>query len=141
MENNTLKETRNSDLWLFFVFLGFFNNFIFYYIGIKSKYQRYIQYGHFYTFIWFLFIFSLILKDQFFSTCMLLVYIFSYIAGIFLGLLSKKYYNYRLILLKEAASLNLVSKKIDITDNYDLYYLINSKVPESASVFEEHVSF
>ena len=141
MENNTLKETRNSDLWLFFVFLGFFNNFIFYSIGIKSKYQRYIQYGHFYTFIWFLFIFSLILKDQFFSTCMLLVYIFSYISGIFLVLLSKKYYNYRLILLKEAASLNLVSKKIDITANYDLHYLINSKVTESASVFEEHVSF
>ena len=67
---------------------------------------------------------------------MLLVYIFSYIAGIYLGFSSKKYYTYRLILLEEAESLNLINKKIDITDNYDLYYLINSKNITSESVFK-----
>ena len=136
MENNTLKETRNFNLWLLFLFFGIFNNFIFYYIGIRSKYRRYIQFGHFYTFIWLLYIFSLIIKDNSFSSIIPLIYMFSYPAGIYLGFSSRKYYSYRLILLKEAASLNLINQKITVTDNYDLYYLINSTVPQPGSVFE-----
>ena len=136
MENSASKQTQNKNLWIFLLFFGIFNNFIFYYIGVKSKCQRYIQCGHFFTFIWILFIFSLILKDKVFNNKMLLVYIFSYIAGIYLGFSAKKYYTYRLILLEEAESLNLINKKIDITDNYDLYYLINSKNITSESVFK-----
>ena len=136
MEKNISKETQNFNIWILFIFLGLFNNFIFYYIGIKSKYQRYIQYGHYFSFIWLLFIFSLILRDETFTSFIPLVYMFSYLAGIYLGFSSRKYYSYRLILVKEAVSLNLINKKIDITDNYDLYYLINSTVPKLGSVFE-----
>ena len=136
MKKYISKEFKNTDLWILALFLGFFNNFIFYYIGIKSKCYKYIQCGHFFTFIWLLFITSLILKDYFFNTYMPIAYIFSYLAGIFLGFSTRKYYTYRLVLLEEAEHLNLINKKTDITDNYDLYYLINSKIPKSDSVFK-----